>query len=86
LKPELVEVRNNLGTLLAQQGKFDEAVVQFRAAVQRNPEFDTARANLGLALAKLGRIDEALQEFRAILLRNPQHVLARQAVEQLSRH
>jgi protein O-mannosyl-transferase len=86
LKPELVEVRNNLGTLLAQQGRLDEAVVQFRAAVQGSPEFDTARANLGLALAKLGRLDEALREFRAILVRNPQHVLARQAVEQLSRH
>jgi Tfp pilus assembly protein PilF len=86
LKPELAEVRNNLGTLLAEQGRFDEAVVQFRAAVQRSPEFDTARANLGLALARLGRLDEALQEFRAVLLHNPRHALARQAVEQLSRH
>jgi Flp pilus assembly protein TadD len=86
LNPELPEVHNNLGVLLAQQARLDEALVQFAAAVQQRPDFETARVNLGLALAKTGRLDEALREFQAVLLRNPQHALARQAVDQLSRH
>jgi len=58
---------NDLGALLAQTGRVEEAVAQFEKAVALKPDFAAARANLGGALAKLGKLDEALAQLRKAL-------------------
>jgi Tfp pilus assembly protein PilF len=53
--PELPEVQNNLGVMLAAMGKIDEAKAAFEHALLNNPNYATAYENLGdvqLHLAK----------------------------------
>ncbi len=45
--PELPEVQNNLGVLLASRGKTDEAKLAFEHALRNNPNYATAHENLG---------------------------------------
>ena len=53
--PELPEVQNNLGVMLASVGKLDEAKAAFEHALLNNPNYAVAHENLGdvqLHLAK----------------------------------
>src|SRR5450755_2368076 len=54
LRPEVVEVRANLGAALAHAGRYDEAVDQYRAALAKAPENKSLRVNLALAYYKKG--------------------------------
>ena len=45
--PELPEVQNNLGVLLAAKGQTDEARVAFENALRNNPQYAIAHENLG---------------------------------------
>jgi tetratricopeptide (TPR) repeat protein len=62
--PASARAFNDLGVLLLQTSRVEEAVVQFEKAAALQPDFASARANLGAALAKLGRLDEALVQLR----------------------
>ena len=62
--PKYADACNNLGTVLAGRGELDEAVAQFRRAVQIAPTFADAHGNLGMALSKQGKIDEAMDHWR----------------------
>ena len=42
-------MQNNLGVLLLEQGKLDEAIACYRRALMVQPDFGPARTNLGLA-------------------------------------
>jgi hypothetical protein len=50
------KAHNNLGVVRANQGRFEEAVVHFQAALKSNPEYGTAKSNLSLAKENLIRI------------------------------
>lgn len=50
---------NNLGMLLFGEGRTDEAMAHYRAAIEVKPDDAFARNNLGRALASLGRLEEA---------------------------
>jgi pentatricopeptide repeat protein len=65
------EVRNGLGYVLARQGRADEAVAEFRKAIDANPKFVPAYNNLAEALAKQGRLEEAEQYYRRSLAEKP---------------
>jgi tetratricopeptide (TPR) repeat protein len=56
-------VQSNLGMVLLGQGKNEEAIEYFRAALRIRPEDGKTLTLLGEALAALGRTDEALLEF-----------------------
>lgn len=45
--PELPEVQNNLGVMLAAKGRVDEARAAFEHALRNNPNYATAHENLG---------------------------------------
>jgi protein O-mannosyl-transferase len=61
---------HNLGTILFNQGKPEDAVVQLTECLRIQPNYTEAHYNLGLALEKLGRHSEAIAEFeRALALR-----------------
>jgi len=57
----------NLGNVLRQKGKMDEAIAQYREAVQSNPSYGKAHNNLGIALRQQGNVDEAIAQFQAAL-------------------
>ncbi len=58
------ETHNGLGYVLAQQGQADEAVAEFRKAIDLNPKFTPAYNNLAEALVKQGKLEEAEQYYR----------------------
>jgi Flp pilus assembly protein TadD len=64
---------NNLGVALAAEGQFDEAIENFRKAIQINPNNPEAQNNLGHALAAKGRFDEAIENFRQAIQIDPNY-------------
>ncbi|HJQ26146.1 MAG TPA: tetratricopeptide repeat protein [Blastocatellia bacterium] len=66
----------NLGSVLLSQGKSEEALAHFRAAVSARPDDALGRTNLGAALQSLGMIDEAIRQFREALRLRPDYVNA----------
>ncbi len=58
---------NNLGLCLRAQGRLEEAVIEYRKALDRHPAYAPAWSNLGLDLHKLGHLDEALDAFNRAL-------------------
>ena len=60
-RPEFALARNNLGTVLRELGRADEALEAFRAAVAVEPALAMAHANLGQALVESSRAEEAIE-------------------------
>jgi tetratricopeptide (TPR) repeat protein len=58
------------------KGRFEEAIENYRKAIQINPNFAVALNNLGAALATEGRFDEAIENFRKAIQVNPNFVAA----------
>ena len=65
--------RNNLGNVLAKQGEFDDAIVQYSAALRIKPDYAFAHNNLGRVLANQGRISEAIEHYSAALRIEPDY-------------
>ena len=61
----------DLGLLLYNEGRTDEAETQYREALNDNPEYAEAHYNLGVLLKEEGRTDEAETQFREALNDNP---------------
>ena len=55
---------DGLGNVLADQGKLDEAVADYREALRLERNYSEAHYNLGLALATQGKLDEAIVHYR----------------------
>ena len=66
----------NMGHVLVALGRPDEALRQYRRAVDFEPDYATARHCLGDALANSGWEEAACQQFRAILELNPDDAMA----------
>jgi Flp pilus assembly protein TadD len=69
-------VHNNLGSAWLQDGRTDEAIVQFQAVRSVDPEDAAACYNLGNAFLKQGRTDDAIAQFRQALKLNPNSAIA----------
>ncbi len=67
----------DLGALLFAEGKLDEAVEQYHAALAINPFYPQAHYNLGIVLTKLGRLDEAVAAYKQSIALDPSSVAAR---------
>jgi len=67
LRDDLPDFQNNLGLCLRAQGRLEEAVAEYRKALDRHPGYAPAWSNLGLDLHKLGRLEEALAAFDCAL-------------------
>lgn len=59
LAPRSAAINNNLGFSLISQGKLDQAIKYFQAALEIDPSLGPAQMNLRIALALEGRYDEA---------------------------
>jgi tetratricopeptide (TPR) repeat protein len=55
---------NNLGVVLRDQGKFDEAISHYREAIRLRGNNAEAHYNLGIVLADQGKFDEAISHYR----------------------
>jgi tetratricopeptide (TPR) repeat protein len=71
------------GTLLAQEGKYEDAIAAFKHVNAFYSRADWAGFNLALCLEKLGRRDEALVEFKRVLALKPDYGKAWLALGQL---
>ncbi len=69
--PAAWTAHNNLGCLLAEQNKVDEAIGHFEASLQYNPRNAQAQVNLARALSLQGRFGEAETHFQAALRIRP---------------
>jgi predicted O-linked N-acetylglucosamine transferase (SPINDLY family)/glycosyltransferase involved in cell wall biosynthesis len=76
LEPDLPEVHNNLGIVLARQGKLAEASASFQEAVRCKPDFADAHNNLGNALRTQGTLEAAVAHLRQALHVRPDYVEA----------
>ena len=65
------ETYNGLGYVLARQGRTDEAVAEYRKAIEVDPKFVPAYNNLGELLARQGKLAEAEASYRSSLAAKP---------------
>lgn len=72
--------RNDLGLLLWNAGKRQEAFELFLDAVRRHPNNATAHANLGFMFLRGGALDEARTLYQAALRLDPQHADAKRGL------
>ena len=62
---------NSLGALLAREGNYEEAIAQFRRALEIDPNLFLTLVNLGMALSRQGRYDKAGEEFQRTIEIDP---------------
>jgi len=65
------ETHNGLGFVLEKQGRAEEAVAEFRRAIELDPRFTPAYNNLAGALAKQGKLADAETWYRRSLAERP---------------
>jgi Flp pilus assembly protein TadD len=67
----VAEAHYERGSALLDQGSFDEAAGEFRAALAVLPGSSAIHNNLGVALASMGQVDQAVEHFRQALAIEP---------------
>ena len=75
--PDAWMAHDNLGNLLFQNGRADEALVHFQKTLALQPDDVLARNNLGLILCQKGQVDEAIAQFQKALVTLPDGALIR---------
>jgi len=75
LKPDFAEAHNNIGLVLAQSDKDDEAVAEFREAIRIRPNFAAAHADLGATLIPTDA-EQAIVELEKAVALDPSSVKA----------
>jgi len=63
IKPDDAEVYYNMGTLLGNQGRYNEAINYYKQAIQLRSDHARAHLNLSLALLLLQRFTEGWKEY-----------------------
>src|SRR5450755_3368125 len=74
LRPEVVEVRANLGSALSHAGRYDEAIAEYSAALTKSPDNKGLRLNLGLAYYKKADFAKASTEFETLRKADPNDI------------
>jgi Flp pilus assembly protein TadD len=81
LRPDFAESHQNLGVLLARQGRQGEAVAHFREAIRLRADYPEALFNLGLTHFLAGQYAEAEPPLREVLRLRPDFAEARDYLE-----
>jgi tetratricopeptide (TPR) repeat protein len=74
--PDSWMAHDNLGVVLVQKGKPEEAVPHYREAIRLNPSYPEAFNNYGNVLAKAGRWSEAEEAYAGALKARPSFAAA----------
>ena len=74
--PKSPLVINCLGAALKGQGRLQEALAQFDAAIASNPNYIDAYSNRGVTLQELGRLEEAIANFDKAIKLKPDYAEA----------
>jgi tetratricopeptide (TPR) repeat protein len=61
----------NLGVVLAEEKRNEEAIIRFRTALENSPNNVFIRNRLGKSLAETGRVDEGIEQLIVALKSNP---------------
>jgi tetratricopeptide (TPR) repeat protein len=69
--------RYNIGYALAGEGRIDEAIAEYRVAIEQMPTNAPARSNLGSLLSGRGQHDEALRQLQEATRLDPRLAAAR---------
>jgi tetratricopeptide (TPR) repeat protein len=64
---------NNLGVVLFQTGRVDQAIAHYQKALEINPNYAEAHYNLGDAFVQKGQFDEAIIHYQKSLEIDPYH-------------
>jgi tetratricopeptide (TPR) repeat protein len=75
--PDSWLANNNLGTILRQKGRIDDAITHYRKALQIMPGNESVHFNLARAYYQQGRMDLAIGQFQSALNLAPGDVEAR---------
>jgi tetratricopeptide (TPR) repeat protein len=67
---------NNLGRVLGDAGRTDEAIEHYREALRLKPDYAEAHYNLASALARSGRSEEASEHYQRLLQLEPDNAEA----------
>lgn len=76
LDPKHPHLYTNLGSLLREQGKIEDAIQIYQKAVQCDDKFNIALANLASALKDQGQVDQAVVYYRKAVKVTPDFVEA----------
>ncbi|MGH7897501.1 MAG: tetratricopeptide repeat protein, partial [Candidatus Binatia bacterium] len=76
---------NNLALLLERQGKTDEAMKHYRAAVAAQPSHVVSNFNLGILLFSQGKNEDALKHLERVRRLRPDIREASEAIETIRR-
>ncbi|MFH0980235.1 MAG: tetratricopeptide repeat protein [Planctomycetota bacterium] len=71
ISPYLGGLHHGLAMALSEQGRTDEALVEYAVALHLKPDYADAITNLGGLLARQGRLDEAIAEYRKAIRLKP---------------
>ena len=71
MKPHTAELYNNMGNILKNQGKLDEAIAAYQHAIKIKPGFAEYNYNIGLALNGQGKMDEAIEAYQQAIVIKP---------------
>ena len=75
--PDSSMAHNNLGSVYADAGRYDESVAQFQEAIRLKPNYWDAAYNMGNTLTRAGRFKEAFPIIDAVLKIKPDFANAR---------
>jgi len=84
LEPQNPARRYQLGVLLANNNRFDEAVAAFESAIALDAQYANARYYLALVHIERGETEEALRQLRAVSELNPENEDVKKMIEDLS--
>jgi protein O-GlcNAc transferase len=75
-QPKSADSYNDLGNLLAQQGKTEEAIASYQTAIDLQPDFAIAHNNLGNLLVQQGEMEKAIASYQTAIDLQPDLVIA----------
>lgn len=70
--PNFPEALNNMGNVLSEMGRREDALLSFKEAVAQKPDYTIAHNHLGSTLLGLGRLDEAAAGYEKAIALNPE--------------
>jgi len=61
----------DLGVALDRRGRLPEAIAEYQAALERNPNHKDALNYLGVSFVRQGRLEEAAEQFERLIASDP---------------